>query len=394
VTPHPTAIVVGASLGGLSSVRALREQGFDGRVVLVGEERELPYDRPPLSKGYLTGADSADKIHLTDDAELDRLEVERRFGVRATGLRPADRTLLIGEEELKADLLILATGSRPRSLPGIGSLAGVHQLRSLADSDSLREALQPGARLVIVGAGFIGSEVASSARSLGAEVTVVELLEVPLSLALGEQMGAVCGALHAANGVDLRTGVGITRLLGKDRVTGVELTDSTVLPADVVLIAVGAAPVTGWLSGSGLSIDNGVLTDAAGLTSLPAVAAVGDIARATGPWTGQATRVEHWTNALESPARAVAALLRGSGEVAAPRAPYFWSDQYGVTIQFAGHREPHDPVRVVEGDPESGSFVAVYDHDGRVSAVVAMNAARTFTQLRRQLSPRHAEVTA
>jgi 3-phenylpropionate/trans-cinnamate dioxygenase ferredoxin reductase component len=394
VTARPTAVVVGASLAGLSSVRALREQGYDGRLVLVGAEDHLPYDRPPLSKGYLIGTDSREKIELTDDAELDRLEVDRRLGTRATGLRPADRAVLIGDEELRADLVVLATGSEPRSMPGIWALAGVHELRTLADSDALGAALEPGVRLVIIGAGFIGSEVASSARMLGADVTVVELLPVPLSLALGEQMGSVCASLHTANGVNLRTGVGVAGLRGDDRVTGVELTDSTVVDADLVLVAVGAVPVTGWLAGSGLPIDNGVITDANGLTSLPGVAAVGDIARAAGPWTAAPTRVEHWTNALENPARAITALLRGEVEVAPPKAPYFWSDQYGVTIQFAGYREPGDPLRVVEGEPESGSFVAVYDHGDQVSAVVAVNGGRTFTQLRRQLAPRHAEVTA
>jgi 3-phenylpropionate/trans-cinnamate dioxygenase ferredoxin reductase component len=394
VTARPTAVVVGASLAGLSTVRALRDQGFDGRVVLLGAEPDPPYDRPPLSKGYLTGVDSREKIELTDAAELDRLEVEPRFNTRATGLRPADRAVLIGDDELVADLVVLATGSRPRSLPALGARPGVHQLRDLADAESLRAALQPGTRLVVIGAGFIGSEVASSARTLDVDVTVVELLDVPLSVPLGAQIGAICASLHAANGVDLRTGVGVKALAGKDCVTGVELTDSSVVEADVVLAAVGAMPVTEWLSGSGLAIDNGVLTDAAGLTSVPGVAAVGDIARVAGPWTVEPTRVEHWTNALEGPARAVAALLNGPVDVPAARAPYFWSDQYGVTIQFAGHREPADVVRMVEGDAESGSFVAVYENGDQPSAVVAVNASRTFTQLRRQLVARHTEVIA
>jgi 3-phenylpropionate/trans-cinnamate dioxygenase ferredoxin reductase component len=394
VTGGPTAVVVGASLAGLSTVRALRDQGFDGRVVLVGEEPHAPYDRPPLSKGYLTGVDSLAKIALTDDTELDALDVDRRFGTRATGFRAADRAVVIGADELVADLVVLATGSRPRPLPALGTLPGVHQLRNLTDSEALRAALRPGVRLVIVGAGFIGSEVASSARTLGADVTVLELLDVPLSVPLGDQIGTICASLHAANGVDLRTGVGVKALVGKERVTGIELTDSSVVDADVVLVAVGAVPVTEWLVGSGLTIDNGVLTDAFGLTSVPGVAAVGDIARVAGPWTVEPTRVEHWTNALEGPARAVAALLNGPGDVPAARAPYFWSDQYGATIQFAGHREPTDVVRVVEGDPESGSFVAVYEDGDRTSAVVAVNASRTFTQLRRRLVPHHAEVTA
>ena len=185
--------------------------------------------------------------------------------------------------------MVLATGSRPRPLRGAEPLPGVHLLRTVEDALALREVLVPGVRLVVVGAGFIGSEVAGAARALGADVTVVELLDVPLSLALGEDMGAICAALHAANGVTLRTGVGVTALRGHDRVTGVELSDGTVVPADLVLVGVGAAPVTDWLAGSGLDIDNGVITDEHGLTSLPHVAAVGDVARPAGPWTAAPT---------------------------------------------------------------------------------------------------------
>ncbi|HEX3908873.1 MAG TPA: FAD-dependent oxidoreductase [Mycobacteriales bacterium] len=395
MTPRETAVVVGASLGGLSAVRALREQGYDGRLVLIGEEPHLPYDRPPLSKGFLLGTVSREKLVLADDAELDTLAVERRFGEVATGLRAADRAVLVGDEEIVADHVVLATGSRPRALRGAAPLPGVHLLRTIEDALALRDVLVPGVRLVIVGAGFIGSEVAGAARTLGADVTVVEMLDVPLSLALGEDMGAVCAALHAANGVTLRTGVGVTALLGHDRVTGVELSDGSVLDADLVLVSVGAAPVTEWLEGSGLELDNGVVTDAHGLTSVPHVAAVGDVARPAGPWTAAPHRVEHWTNALENPARTITALLGGDVDALAhPRAPYFWSDQYGVMIQFAGHREPGDPVRIVEGDPDSGSFVAVYDHGDQVSAVIAMNAGRSFNKLRRQLLPRHGEVPA
>jgi 3-phenylpropionate/trans-cinnamate dioxygenase ferredoxin reductase subunit len=395
VTQRRTAVVVGASLAGLSAVRALRQQGFDGRVVLVGDEPHLPYDRPPLSKGFLLGTVSREKIELVDDTELDALDVERRFGTPATGLRPADRAVLLGDSSIVADLVVLATGSRPRPLRGMQQMSGVHLLRTLDDAVALREVLVPGVRLAVVGAGFIGSEVASAARTLGADVTVVELLDIPLSLVLGEEMGSVCAALHAANGVDLRTGVGVAGLRGDERVTGVELGDGSVIDADLVLVGVGAAPVTEWLDGSGLVVDNGVLTDASGLTSVPAIAAVGDVARPAGPWTAVPTRVEHWTNALENPARTITALLGGDVEaMAAPRAPYFWSDQYGVMIQYAGHREPGDSVRIVEGSPDDGSFIAVYDHGDEMSAVIAMNAGRSFNRMRRQLVPRHSEVPA
>lgn len=389
---QPTAVVVGASVAGVSAVRALRAGGFDGRLVLLGAEHHLPYDRPPLSKEFLAGKVDVAGFPLLTEAELVELEVDWRPAEAATGLRPAERAVQIAGGDIRADYVVIATGAAPRQLPGTDALAGVHVLRTLTDALSLRSELLPGARLVVVGAGFIGAEVASTARGLGLDVRVVEVLPVPLAAVLGEQMGALCAGLHARNGVQLRCGVGVAALHGGQRVREVELSDGSRLPADVVVVGIGALPVTQWLAGSGLELSGGVRCDAAGQTSLPPVVAVGDVARAHSPWTGGPTRVEHWTNALQQPERAVAALLGLPVPPAPP--PYFWSEQYGRRIQFAGHARPDDEVRVIDGEPADGSFLALYERDGQPTAVLGVDQGKAFTRWRRQLQPGGAPVSA
>jgi len=275
----------------------------------------------------------------------------------------------------------------PRTLPGVPATTGVQTLRTPGDARALRQQLRPGARLVVVGAGFIGSEVASTAVALGVHVTVVEMLPVPLAGPLGAEMGAVCAGLHAEHGVELRVRVGVAQLRGRRQVTAVELTDGPVLPADLVLLGVGCRPATDWLIGSGLGLSGGVRTDAAGLTSVPGVAAVGDVACALSSWSGTSARVEHWTHAMEQPARAVAALLRGPAAAVPAPAPYFWSEQYGHRIQFAGHAAPGDSVRLLEGHPADRSFVALYERGGELGAVLGMDQGKLFTRWRRQLRP-------
>jgi NADPH-dependent 2,4-dienoyl-CoA reductase/sulfur reductase-like enzyme len=287
------------------------------------------------------------------------------------------------------DAVILATGARARLLPGADGLEGVHTLRTLDDAVALRADLAAASRLVVIGAGFIGAEVASSARSLGLDVTVVEALPTPLAGPLGAEMGAVCAGLHADHGVRLLTGVGVARLVGSaatSRVAAVELADGTLLPADVVLVGIGAQPNVEWLAGSGLNISGGVVTDADGVTNVPGVVATGDCAASFSAYTGSVTRSEHWTHALEHPARAVAALLGGehTGR-AGSGVPYFWSDQYGVRIQFAGHRTGGDAVRVIEGDPGQRSFLALYERNGLPVGVLGMNQPKLFNRWRRQL---------
>lgn len=385
--------VVGAGLAGLGAVRALRGQGYSGRVVLIGQEAHAPYDRPPLSKEFLAGTMPFGALSLAapQDAELD---VDVRTGARAVALHAAEREVELDSGELiGGDGVVLATGARARTLPasdGRRSLIGVHTLRTVEDAIALREALAPGARLVVVGAGFIGAEVASTARGLGVEVTVVEAAPVPLAAALGEQLGAVCGALHAEHGVQLLTGVGVQELLDDEagRVRGIRMADGRRLEADAVLVAVGSTPNVEWLTGSGLQVDGGVYTDATGATAIPGVVATGDCSRRFEPATGRYERQEHWTNALQHPQVAVATLLCGPPPARQATAclPYFWSDQYDRRLQFAGHRRPGDAVEVVEGSLADRSFVAVYRRDREAVAVLAMNNPRVFGKWRRELA--------
>jgi NADPH-dependent 2,4-dienoyl-CoA reductase/sulfur reductase-like enzyme len=380
----PTVAVVGASLAGLSAARALREQSYDGRIVVIGDEPHAPYDRPPLSKGFLAGTTSLDDIALgaPDDEDLG---LEWRLRTTAVGLDHVSRSVLLDDgTELRADGVVLATGARARRLPGDQDLDGVHVLRSLDDAISLRADLVAAGRLVVIGAGFIGAEVASTARALGLEVTVVETQPVPLAGPLGTDMGAVCAELHADHGTRLLTGTGVAGLVGTSRVEAVELTDGTRLPADVVVVGIGAIPNIDWLAHSGVALGNGVLTDACGATNIPGVVAVGDCAAAWSAAAERHVRIEHWTSALEQPATAVATLL-GTGGPAPTPVPYFWSDQYGARIQFAGSRREGDVARVVEGSCADRSFLVVYERDGHPVAVLGMNQPRLFTRWRRQL---------
>ncbi|MGY1695504.1 NAD(P)/FAD-dependent oxidoreductase [Geodermatophilus sp. SYSU D00814] len=380
----PTIAVVGASLAGLSAARALRERSFDGRVVVVGDEVHAPYDRPPLSKEFLAGTASLDDITLGTPDDED-LALEWRLGTTAVGLDRTGRSVRLHDgSEVRADGVVLATGARARRLPGSERLAGVHVLRSLDDAIALRVDLLSAGRLVVIGAGFIGAEVAATARTLGLDVTVVETQPVPLAGPLGAEVGAVCAELHADHGTRLLAGTGVSGLVGRDRVEAVELTDGTRLPADVVVVGIGATPNTEWLTGSGVALGNGVLTDARGATDVPGVVAIGDCAATWSATAGRHVRVEHWTNALEQPATAAATLLGAGGPAPTP-VPYFWSDQYGARIQFAGSRREGDVARVVEGSFADRSFLVVYERDGHPVAVLGMDQPRLFTRWRRQL---------
>ncbi|WP_326686545.1 MULTISPECIES: FAD-dependent oxidoreductase [unclassified Streptomyces] len=378
-----TITVIGASLAGLYAAMSLRSQGYDGRLVIVGEEHHRPYDRPPLSKEFLTGALTAERLALADAEEIGELDADWLLGTRAEGLDPPERTVLLSDgRRLSADGVVLATGAVPRTLPG-EPLDGVHTLRTLDDAAALREELSRGqVRVVVIGAGFIGAEVASSCATLGHHVTVVEAAEQPLLPQLGDRMAAFCADLHTDHGVTLLTGTGVRGLHGdgQGRVAWVELADGRHLPADVVVVGIGVRPATGWLEGSGIPLDDGVVCDAGGMTSVPGVVAVGDVARSAG------RRAEHWTSAMEQPAVAARNLLAGSTVETYTALPYFWSDQYGIRLQLAGHREPDDTVRLVEGAPEDRSFLAVYERDGVTTAVLAANRPRPFMRLRRELS--------
>jgi 3-phenylpropionate/trans-cinnamate dioxygenase ferredoxin reductase subunit len=388
--------VVGASLAGLSTVRALRAEGYDGGIFVVGEERHLPYDRPPLSKDFLKGDIDADALALGDADEYDSLGVEWLLGERAVRLDPADRSLtLSGGRRLRTDGVVIATGASPRTLPGTDGLAGVHTLRTLDDARALRAELLDGLpRVVVIGAGFIGAEVASTAHRLGLHVTVVEALDVPLERQLGRTMGLVCASLHTDHGVRLLTGTGVAGLTGTDRVTGVRLADGRELPADIVVVGVGVRPATDWLAGSGVPVDDGVVCDAGCATGIPGVVAVGDVARCPHPFTGRHARIEHWSNAGEQARTAARTLLTGVPAAAPATAPYFWSDQYQVRIQLARHVAPGAEPEIVDGDVDSRTFTAVYRRADTPVAVLSLNQPKLFNRLRRSLTPAVAAVAS
>ncbi|MBB4683686.1 NAD(P)/FAD-dependent oxidoreductase [Amycolatopsis jiangsuensis] len=391
-----TVAIVGASLAGARAAQELRAQGFDGRVVLVGEEPHLPYDRPPLSKAFLAGTASRESLDLLDSDDLASLEL--RLGTRAERLDAANGRLVLSDGELKADGIVLATGGRARTLPDTGSVAGVHVLRSLDDALALRAELLPGARVVVVGGGFIGAEVASTCRTLGLDVTVLEALETPLTRVLGPQLAQACARLHGRHGTTLRCGAAVAGLDttgdgARRRVTAVRLESGESLPADVVVVGVGMAPATGWLAGSGLETAGGVHTTAGLVTDLPNVVAAGDVAAYSAAGTGLRHRHEHWTNASEQAPVAVANLLAGRQVREYRPSGYVWSDQYSGTLQLAGHPEPGDEIVFTEGSAEDDAFAATFQRDGRTTAVFALNLPRAFTRLRRQAFRRPAPVS-
>ena len=380
--------VVGASLAGMRAAEALRREGFDGTVTVVGDETDAPYDRPPLSKQVLAGEWPPERVALYDNDTLADLRLGWRLGRRAVGFDAASRTVTLDDgERIAADGVVIATGARTRTLGGAESLAGVYTLRTLADSLAIRAEFDatPG-RVVVVGAGFIGAEVAATARDRGLDVTVVEMAETPLERVLGAEMGGVCAEVHVDQGVDLRLGVGVDSLGGTDRVEQVVLSDGTRLDADVVVVGVGVIPNTEWLEGSGLEIADGVVCDETCLAA-PGVTAAGDVARWPNRLFGESMRVEHWDNAIAQGTAAAGRLLAGDGggEPFAP-VPWFWSDQYDRKIQLAGRSGPDDEVVVVTGSPAERRFAAIYGRAGRIVAVLGFNRPRHVMQYRRLIA--------
>ena len=389
MTPAPRAVtIVGASLAGLNAAEALRREGFDGPVTLIGAEHHLPYDRPPLSKQVLAGDWEPERAALTDSEELESDGIEVRLGVRATALDLATRELSLDTgETLAFDGLIISTGARCRTMPGTEGLDGVHVLRSLDDCLALRadfEAMPQ--RVVVVGAGFIGAEVAATARGRGLDVTVVEALPTPLSRVLGDEMGQVCAEVHRDHGVDLRTGVGVDRISGEGRVERVTLSDGSTVDADVVVVGIGVIPNTEWLDGSGLQLDDGLVCDASCLAA-DGVTAAGDVARWPNQLFGETMRVEHWDNAAQQGAHAARRLLdEGTGPFAP--VPWFWSDQYDRKIQLAGRVRGDDEVSVVAGSVEERRFASIYGRAGRIVGVLGFNRPRHVMRYRALIEQR------
>ena len=389
--------IVGASLAGLRAAETLRREGFDGGVTLIGDEERLPYDRPPLSKQVLAGEWEPERTALTSPEKLADAGIDLLTGRRAVAFDLSTRQLRLNDgETLTVDGMIVSTGARCRTLRGTDGLAGVHVLRSLDDCLRLRAELDaaPG-RVVVVGAGFIGAEVAATARGRGLDVTVVEALPNPLERVLGPRMGAVCAAVHRDHGVDLRTGVGVDGIDGDGRARRVRLSDGSSVDADVVVVGIGVIPNTEWLEGSGLRIADGVVCDA-GCRAAPRVAAAGDVARWPNRLFGEMMRVEHWDNAAAQGAHAARSLLAepspgraGPGAASAASepepftpVPWFWSDQYDRKIQLAGRSHPDDDVAVVTGSVDERRFAALYGRAGRLVGVLGFNRPRHVMRYR------------
>jgi NADPH-dependent 2,4-dienoyl-CoA reductase/sulfur reductase-like enzyme len=386
-------VIVGASLAGLRAAETLRQDGYDGRIILIGAEDHLPYDRPPLSKQLLAGKVEVDQVSLCAGDRLDGLDLEFELGKRATALDLDAHDVVVDDRvRIPFDGLVIATGASPRQLPGVPPLEGIHLLRTIDDCLAIRAGLDSvvaaGGRVVVVGAGFIGSEVAATSHTAGAQVTVLEALATPLTKALGEQMGAACAALHYDNGVDLRLGTGVSGFHGQHRVEGVLLHDGTTVEADLVVVGVGVAPNTAWLESSGLKLHDGVVCDATGHAA-PGVVAAGDVARWHNTLFDTEMRVEHWTNAAEGGIAAARALLAGP-EQAEPYAPvpYFWSDQYKTKIQYVGHAHHSDEVRVVDGSVEDRKFLALYEHAGYLVGALGFSRPKLVLQCRRLIAER------
>jgi len=395
-------VVVGASLAGLRACETLRTDGYTGRISLVGAEAEMPYDRPPLSKKLLAGDWEPDRIRLRKDADVLALGIDLRLGSAASFLDIADRTLTLADgSDVPYDGLVLATGAVPRRLPGQPDLDGVTELRTLADSLALRARLQHGSvdgtpvRVTVIGAGFIGLEVAATARQLGADVTVLEGAPAPLIRGLGPEMGDAVASVHARNGVPVRCGVQVVGIEGDgSRVTGVRLGDDEVVASDVVVVGIGVAPATEWLESSGLTLADGIVCDASLWTGTDLVFAAGDCARwhnrLFDPHDDAVMRVEHWTNAAEQGAAAASNLLRmARGEELVPyeAVPFFWSDQFDSRIQFLGRAHGGDDVQVIAGNA-GGPFAAMYGWEGRLRGVLGVSMPKIVMPFRRLLAAR------
>jgi 3-phenylpropionate/trans-cinnamate dioxygenase ferredoxin reductase component len=366
-----TYVIVGGGLAGAKAAETLRSEGFDGRVILAGGEPVLPYERPPLSKAYLRGEVDSESFTVQDVAFYDQQAIELLLCTTVTGVDPTGaRITLETGETLRYDRLLLATGSVARRLDVPGAdLAGVHYLRTMADADQLRSVLNPGRRVVVVGTGWIGAEVAASAREMGAEVTLVGPDPFPLVRVLGPEIGAVYRDLHAAHGVELRLGRTAASLTGTTSVEQVHLSDGTALPAEVVVAGIGAVPQLDLARSAGVGLAGGVLVDRYLATTDPRIHAAGDIAAVPYPRFDARIRLEHWSAALNQGPIAARNMLGQA--MPYDRVPYFFSDQYDLGMEYRGYAPTWDEV-VLRGSPASGSFLAFWCRGGRV--VAAMNA--------------------
>jgi NADPH-dependent 2,4-dienoyl-CoA reductase/sulfur reductase-like enzyme len=395
LTPESTVTIVGASLAGLRCAEALRSDGFTGRITLVGDEPHRPYDRPPLSKQFLTGAWDEDRISLFKPERHDPLDLELRLGVRATGLDvEARRVELADGSVLESDAVVVATGAGLRRLPGTEGRAHIHGVRTIDDAAALRDdlaSLEPDSRVVLIGAGFIGQEVATAAAAAGHRVTILEGADLPLRPIVGEQVAQQLLGLHAASGAELRCGVkvtGITEPSADVRAGSVEVEGGAPVPADLIVVGIGVTPSTAWLEGSSLVLDNGVVTDER-LIAAPGILAIGDVARFR--WLGaghdEQVRIEHWQTAADHGAHAAKVLMAG-GPLAPVFAavPYFWSDQWGKKIQVLGHPGADDEVAMLMAPDDEGRFLVAFHAEEFLTGVLAVSRPRQLMAFRTMLS--------
>ena len=370
-----TFVIVGASLAGGEAAAALRQEGFDGRVVLIGAEPQSPYERPPLSKDYLRGESSFEQALVQPPDFYGENGIETRFGVRATRVDATEKVVELGDGERVAyDKLLIATGGRNRRFPIPGlDLEGIYDLRTVADCDRIRAEIAPGRKAVVVGMGFIGSEVAASLRQSGVDVAVVDRNKAPLRRVLGEEVGRVMEGIHRDHGAKLIFEDTVAAFEGTGRVEGVTTQRGRHIECDFVVVGLGVEPVTEFLAETGAEIDNGIVVDEFCRTGVEGIYAAGDVANHYHPVFERRIRVEHWQNALKQ-GPAAARSMMGKGEPY-DDIPWFWSDQYDFNLQYAGFHTEWDEL-VVRGNMEERNFVAFYRKDGRVLAAVAINRGR------------------
>lgn len=384
-------VVVGASLAGLRSVQAARRSGFGGPITLIGNEEYLPYDRPPLSKAYLSEA-GVPHFFVTPE-ELDELGVALRLSTTATALDPDNNEIVIGDERIPYDSVVLATGASPRGIPSFPDVDGIVTLRTLDDANRIRKRLRPGLNVVVVGGGFIGSEIASSAHDRGSNVVILEAASVPLVRAVGDVVGAAISTLHARNGVTLICDARVDDVQSAHgEVTGILLETGQFLAADLVVVGVGAAPATSWLVSSGVELhplDQGVVANEFLESSIAGVYAAGDLVHWPNALMDSVMRLENWTSAAEQGARAGAnAVVDRAERTAYETVPYFWSDWYKHRLQFAGNATDADSVSFVSGGPLEDKFVALYRSGDRIVAVATLNEQRKIMKFRRLIQTR------
>ncbi|MBH0024824.1 MULTISPECIES: NAD(P)/FAD-dependent oxidoreductase [unclassified Salinibacterium] len=382
-------VVVGASLAGLRAVESARRGGYTDSITLIGAEIYLPYDRPPLSKGFLAEGASPDYF-LTEEELRTELNVDLRLGTFVDGVDTERKVVTVGDQEIPYERLIIATGAEPRVLAHLPAIDGILTLRTLEDARQIRDAIGEGSNLVVIGAGFIGSEIASSAQARGATVTVIEAAPVPLVRAVGEVVGKAISALHGRNGTRLLTSVQIDEVIGTDHVEAVRLNNGEIIPADLIIVGVGAAPATSWLADSGLEmspIDGGIVCDAFMQTSAEGVYAAGDVAHWPNGLMDSTMRLENWTNAADQGTQAATNALFSEKAKKYETVPYFWSDWYGNRIQFVGTAIA-DSVSFVSGGPDEDKFVALYRAGDRLVGVATLNEPRRIMKYRRFIAER------